>query len=81
MQHADTILPLPKGPSVFDRVIRLFGSTRTSIPQPDRILGNIDWHDSDTDSKQPCQGSFKQPVSGGFNEAYIVQYWTSYHLR
>ena len=81
MQQADTILPVPKASSVFDRVIHFFGNSRFSIPQSDHALSNIDWPDSGSDSVQSCHGSFKQPVSGGYNEAYIVQYWTSYHLR
>jgi hypothetical protein len=81
MQQADTILPVSKASSVFDGVIRLFGRSRISTPQPDEAPSNIDWPDSDPDSIQPYHGSFKQPVSGGYNEAYIVQYWASYHLR
>ena len=81
MQQADTILPLPKVSSVITRIIHFFGCSRFSTPQPDQALSNVDWPDSDTDSIKPCHGSFKQPVSGGYNEAYIVQYWTSYHLR
>jgi len=81
MQQADTIQLVPKASSVFNRVIRLFGSSRYSAPQPDQILSNIDWPDSDPESKQTYCGSYKQPISGGYNEAFIVQYWTSYHLR
>ena len=81
MQQADTILPVSKAPSVFDGVIRLLGRSRISIPQPDQALSNTDWPDSDAESIQSYHGSFKQPVSGGYNEAFIVQYWTSYHLR
>jgi hypothetical protein len=81
MQQADTIQLVPKTSSVFNRIIRLFGSSRNSTPQPDLVLSNIDWHDSDSDSKQPYCGGYKQPISGGYNEAFIVQYWTSYDLR
>jgi len=83
MQQADTIQLVPKTLSVVNRVIRLFGSSRYSTPQPDQILSNIDWPDVDpnSDSKQPNRGRFEQPISGGYNEAFIVQYWTSYHLR
>ena len=79
MQQVDTILPVLKASSVFDGGIRLFGRSRISTPLPDEAPGNIDWPDSD--SVQPYHGSFKQPVSGGYNEAYIVQYWASHHLR
>jgi len=83
MQQVDTIQLVSKASSVFNRVIRLFGSSRYSAPQPDQILINIDWPDSDpeSDSNQPYCGSYEQPISGGYNEAFIVQYWTSYHLR
>ena len=81
MQQADTILPVSKASSVFDGVIRLFGRSRISTPQPEQAPSNIDWPDSDSGSIKSCHESIKQPVSGGYNEAYIVQYWTSYHLR
>ena len=81
MQHADTIFPVPKGPGVLDRVIHFFGRSRFAVPQADQAVSNIDWPDSNSDSIKPCHGSFKQPVSGGYNGAYIVQYWASYHLR
>ena len=83
MQQANTIQVAPKASSVFNRIIRLFGSSRYSTLQSDPVLSSIDWPDSDleSDSKQPHQGSYKQPISGGYNEAYIVQHWTSYHLR
>jgi hypothetical protein len=57
------------------------GIYRFSTPQPDQVLTNIDWPDTDFDSKQSSYGSDNQPFSGGYNEAFIVQYWTSYHLR
>ena len=57
------------------------GNYRFLTPQPGHVLTNIDWPDSDFDSKQSYWGSNNQLVSGGYNEAYIVQYWTSYHLR
>ncbi len=81
MQQTDNIVPVSKASSVFDRAIHFFGRSRIATPQPDRVVGNIDWHDSDTDSKQLCQGSHDQPICGGYNEAFIVQHWTSYHLR
>jgi hypothetical protein len=87
MQQVDTNQLIPKASTVFNRIIHFFGSPRISIPQsgqsprPDLILSNIDWPDSDSDSKQSYYGSDNQPVSGGYNEAFIVQYWTSYHLK
>jgi hypothetical protein len=81
MQQVDTIQLVPKVSTIFNRVVRFFGSSRFSTPQPDQVMTNIDWPDSDFDSKQPYYGNDNQPVSGGYNEAFIVQYWTSYHLR
>jgi hypothetical protein len=79
MQQADTIQPVPKVSTIFNRIVHFFGSSRFSTPQPNHVMINIDWPDSD--SKQSYCGSDIQPVSGGYNEAYIVQYWASYHLR
>jgi hypothetical protein len=81
MQQTDTLQLVPKASSVFNRVVHFFGSSRFSTPPPDQVISNIDWPDSDPDSKQSYCGSNYQPVSGGYNEAFIVQYWTSYHLR
>ena len=81
MQQVDTIQLIPKVSTIFDRVIHFFGSSRFSTPQPDQVLSNIDWPDSESDSKQPYCGSDNQSISGGYNEAFIVQYWTSYHPR
>ena len=83
MQQADTIRLAPEVSTIFNRVFHFFGSSRYSAPQPDQVLSNIDWPDSesDPDSKQPYHESYKRPISGGYNEAFIVQYWTSYHLR
>ena len=79
MQQVDTIQPVPKVSTLFNRVALFFGRSRLSSPQPDPVITNIDWPDSD--SEQSYCESDSQPVSGGYNEAYIVQYWTSYHLR
>lgn len=81
MQQEDTTLPEWKASTIFNRVIQFFGIARFSTPQPDRLLGNIDWPDSDSDPKQSYFDNYKPPISGGYNEAFIVQYWTSYHLR
>jgi hypothetical protein len=81
MQQEDTIQPTPKVSTIFNRVIHFFGSSRFSTPQPGQIVANVDWPDSDSDSNQPYYGSDNQHVSGGYNEAFIVQHWTSYHLR
>lgn len=80
MQQVDTIQQAPKVSTVFNRVVDFFGRSRFSTPQSDQDMTNIDWPDSDSELKQPDHGSYKQPFSGGYNEAYIVQYWTSYHL-
>lgn len=81
MQPTDTILPISKAPSLLSRVIHFLASTRNSTVATNRIPGNIDWADSDSDPGQLHGGRYERPVSGGYNEAYIVQHWTSYHLR
>jgi hypothetical protein len=79
MQQVDTNQLISQASTVFNRIILFFGSPRISIPQPDRILSNIDWPDSD--SGQLFHNSCKRPVCGGYNEAFIVQNWASYHLK
>jgi hypothetical protein len=87
MQQADNIQLVPKASTIFNKVVHFFASLRILIPQhdqsprPDRILSNIDWPDSDSESEQHSHGSCNRPVCGGYNEAFIVQYWASYHLR
>ena len=81
MQQVDTNQLIPKASTVFNRIIHFFGSPQKLIARPNRVLFNIDWHDSDSESGQPSHDSCKRPVCGGYNEAYIVQYWASYHLR
>ena len=87
MQQVDSNQLIPKAATVFNRIIHFFGSPQKLIaqpdqsPRPDRVLFNIDWHDSDSESEHHSYDSCNQPVCGGYNEAFIVQYWTSYHLR
>lgn len=79
MQQVDTIQLVPKVSTLLNRVALFFGRSRLPSPQPSPFITNIDWPDSD--SEQSYCGRDNQPISGGYNEAYIVQYWTSYHLR
>jgi len=79
MQQVDTVQLAPKISVIFDRIAHLFGSSRLSTPQPDLVMTNIDWPDSD--SKHSYCGSDYQPVSGGYNEAFIMQHWASYSPR
>ena len=83
MPQVDTTQLAPKVSAIFNRVVHFFGSSRFSIPQPDQVLNNIDWPDSDFDSssKQSCYESNERPISGGYNEAFIVQHWASYNPR
>jgi hypothetical protein len=81
MQQVDTIQLVPRVSTIFNRAVDFFCSSRVSTPQTDPIITNIDWPDSDTDSKQSYYGSDNQPASGGYNEAFIVQHWAGYHLR
>ena len=79
MQQVDTIQLVPKVSTIFNRVVRFFGSSRFSTPQPDQVMTNIDWPDSD--SKPSYCGGDNQPVSGGYNEAFIMQHWANYNPR
>jgi len=79
MQQTDTIQLIPQITILINRVIHFFGSSRFSTPQPDQFLSDIDWPDSEP--IQPYCRCDSQPVSGGYNEAFIVQYWASYQLR
>jgi len=79
MQQIDTFQPQPKVSSFFDRVVRFFGRPRISAPQSEQIMADIEWPDSDPNQSHSV--SYNRPVSGGYNEAFIVQYWTSYHSR
>jgi len=79
MQQVDTIQQVPKVSTLFNRVVHFFGRSRLSSHQHDPVTTNIYWPDSDSEQSY-CRRD-NRPVSGGYNEAYIVQYWTSYHLR
>lgn len=81
MQQVDTNQLISQASIVFDRITHFFGSPRISIPQPDWILNNIDWPDSDSESGRPSHDSCKRPVCGGYYEAFIVQYWANYNLH
>lgn len=77
MQQADTVQIAPDALSWFTRIIRLLGGPEHSAPQHELDLSGIDWTDSDFELAPGPD----QPVCGGYNEAFIVQHWTSYHLR
>ena len=87
MQQVDSNRLISQASTVFNRIIHFFGSPRITIPQPDqfprpdKILSNIDWPDSDSESGQPSHDGCKRPVCGGYNEAFIVQHWASYKLH
>jgi hypothetical protein len=83
MQQVDSIQLVPKVATIFNRVVHFFASSRVSTRQSDQVICNIDWPDSDPDfdPRKHYHGPHEQPISGGYNEAFIVQYWTSYHLR
>ena len=81
MQHLDAIQLPRKVSTLFNRLVHFFSSSRVSTPQPEPFITNIDWPDSDSDSKQSCCGNDHQPVSGGYNEAFIMQHWASYNPR
>ena len=77
MQQADSIQPAPKVSTIFERIARLFCRSRVLAPVPEQFMTHFNWPDSEPSY---CERD-NQPVSGGYNEAYIVQHWTSYHLR
>jgi len=79
MQQADSIQPAPKVSTIFERIARLFCRSRVSTPVSDQFMTHIDWPDSD--SEPSCCERDNQPVSGGYNEAFIMQYWASYNPR
>ena len=79
MQQADSIQLIPKVSTIFERIARLFCRSRVLTPVPEQFMTHIHWPDSDSEPSY-CERD-NQPVSGGYNEAYIVQHWTSYHLR
>ena len=79
MQRAGYIQLVSKVSTFFDRAVPFFGRPRLSTPQPGQLMAKIDWPDSDFNPS--CCVRDNDTVSGGYNEAFIVQYWTSYHLR
>ena len=83
MQQVGSIQRVPRAATIFERVAHFFDKSRFSTPRPGQIICNIDWPDSDpnSDPKRHYHERNEQPISGGYNEAFIVQYWTSYHLR
>ena len=83
MQQVDTIRLAPRDATIFERVVHFFEKSKFSAPQPDQVISNIDWPDSvpNSDPRPHYYGRNEQPISGGYNEAFIVQCWTSYHLR
>ena len=78
MQQVDSIQRVSKVAAVFNRVVQLFAGARLSTPRPDLAMANVDWPDSDSGHSNGERDN--RPVSGGYKEAFIVQYWTSYHL-
>jgi len=79
MQQADSIQLVPKVSTIFERIARLFCRSRVLTPVPEQFMTHINWPDSDSEPSY-CERD-NQLVSGGYNEAYIVQHWASYHLR
>lgn len=81
MQQANTVLPISTASSLLRRAIRLVFSSRISTDGSNRVSGSIEWTDSDPGCEPPDCPRHERPISGGYNEAYIVQFWTSYHLK
>ncbi len=53
------------------KVIHFFGKYQYSSAQTDKNL--IDSHLADFHSRESC--------SGGYNEAFVIQFWASYNPR
>ena len=79
MQQIDTIQLAPKGSTIFNRIVNFFVDSRITAPQSQRLVTNVVGPDSD--SKLSDHGRGNQHVSGGYNEAFIVQHWASFDLR
>ena len=79
MQQIDTIQLAPRGSTIFSRVVNFFVGSRISTPQSELLTTNVVWPDSD--SRQFNNESENQHVSGGYNEAFIVQHWASFDIR
>ena len=79
MQQIDTIQLVQKGSTICNRIANFFAGSRISTPPSDRLTTNVVWPDSD--SKQSDNEGVNQHVSGGYNEAFIVQHWARYDIR
>ena len=79
MQQIDSIQPISKVSVLINRVIRFFDRPRDTTPQSERLMTNIEWPDSDSEPSSRSRDN--QLDYGGYNEAFIVQYWASYHSR
>ena len=79
MQQIDTIQRVPNLSTIFNSLVQFFVRSRVSTPQPAPFNINIDWSDSDS-IPSDCKRDNK-PVSGGYNEAFVMQQWASYGPR
>ena len=79
MQQLDTIQQVPNFSIIFNKIVRFFGKSSVPTPQPAPFNINIDW--SDSDAKQSYNERENQHVSGGYNEAFIVQHCASFDIR
>jgi hypothetical protein len=83
MQQIDTIQLAPKVPSIINMIINFFSTARPSTLDLVQVVSKFNYPDANLklDSKQPSSGNYNQPICGGYNEAFVVQHRTSYHLR
>ena len=79
MQQIDTIQLAPKGLTIFNQVVSFFVGSRITASQSQRLTTNVVWPDSD--SRQIYNEGGNRHVSGGYNEAFIVQHWASFDIR
>lgn len=80
MQQIDTIQLATNGPTIFKRLVNFFVGPRISTPQPGLLTIDVDWPGTDSGAKQSYYESDNRLVSGGYNEAFVVQHWVSYRL-
>lgn len=68
MQRPDPSKPIQENPS---RIVRFFDKPLFSADKPSQDPGVDPWDEAHTE----------QAFSGGYNEAFVIQFWSSYTLR
>ena len=68
MQRSDSGKPIQENPS---RIVRFFDKPLFSDEKSSQHPGVDSWEEVHTE----------QNFSGGYNEAFVIQFWSSYTLR